>query len=100
MMLNIIKSSAPFTRSEDLYDIAATIHAGATKDQFHSMFENLLSDRFKMVVHRATKQMQGYELVVGRNGTKMKQGSGPVAANPTAAPSEPSAPIALDSEGF
>ena len=73
------------SRSEDLYDIAATIHAGATKDQFRSMLQNLLSGRFKMIVHRTTKQMQGYELVVGKNGTKMKQGSGPVAANPTAA---------------
>jgi uncharacterized protein (TIGR03435 family) len=88
------------SRGEDLYDVAATIQVGATKDQFRSMLQNLLSDRFKMVVRRSTKQMQGYELVVGKNGTKMKQGSGPVAANPIAAPSEPSAPIALDSEGF
>src|SRR5215469_2790652 len=35
------------SRSEDLYDIAATIHARATKDQFRSMLQNLLSDRFK-----------------------------------------------------
>lgn len=37
------------------------------------MLQKLLSNRFDMSLHRETKQMQAYELVVGKNGPKMKK---------------------------
>lgn len=54
------------------YDIAAKAPAGATKEQVNVMLQNLLADRFKLSVHRETKQLPLYELVVGKNGSKMR----------------------------
>ena len=34
--------------------------------------QNLLVERFKLAVHMEKKEMQVYELVVGKNGVKMK----------------------------
>jgi uncharacterized protein (TIGR03435 family) len=82
----------------DLYDIEAKLPGAATKDEFRMMLRNLLSRRFGMSLHRETRQMQSYELVVGKNGPKMKQ-SVPGPALPVAAAST-SSPTVLDSEGF
>jgi uncharacterized protein (TIGR03435 family) len=35
------------------------------------MIKNLLADRFRVAVHRETKQVPGYELVVGKDGPKV-----------------------------
>jgi uncharacterized protein (TIGR03435 family) len=37
------------------------------------MIQTLLVDRFKLVVHRETKQEQVYTLVVGKSGSKMQE---------------------------
>jgi uncharacterized protein (TIGR03435 family) len=54
------------------YDIVAKVPAGATKEQVTVMLQNLLADRFKLSVHRETKQLPLYELVVGNNGSNMR----------------------------
>ena len=54
------------------YDINAKIPAGSTKEQVRTMLQNLLADRFKLAYHLEKKDMQVYELVVGKNGVKMK----------------------------
>jgi uncharacterized protein (TIGR03435 family) len=67
-----------WTRTED-FDLQATIPAGTpkyTKEQLLSgnapqlqrMLQNLLADRFKLVLKREVKEMQGYNLVVGQQG--------------------------------
>src|ERR1700687_4134243 len=38
------------------FDIAATLPEGATKDQFQAMLRNLLETRFRMTLHRETKE--------------------------------------------
>jgi uncharacterized protein (TIGR03435 family) len=55
------------------YDITATIPADTTKEQFRAMLQNLLAERFKMTVHRETKELPMYSLVVAKGGPKMKQ---------------------------
>lgn len=57
------------------YDILAKIPAGTTKDQYGAMLMNLLAERFHMVLHRETRDYPGYELVVAKNGPRMKQSS-------------------------
>lgn len=52
------------------YDVTAKIPAGATKEQFRLMMRHLLVDRFDIAWHWETKQVQGYSLVVGKNGPK------------------------------
>jgi uncharacterized protein (TIGR03435 family) len=54
------------------YDIVAKVPAGATKEQVNVMLRNLLADRFKLSVHRETKQMPLYELVVGKSGSNLR----------------------------
>jgi uncharacterized protein (TIGR03435 family) len=57
------------------FDIAATVPAGTTKDQFATMLVNLLTERFHMVLHRETREFPAYDLVVAKNGPKLKASS-------------------------
>jgi uncharacterized protein (TIGR03435 family) len=54
------------------YDIVAKIPAGTSKEQFHLMLQNLLAERFRMTLHHESKQFQGFELTIGKNGSKLK----------------------------
>jgi uncharacterized protein (TIGR03435 family) len=64
------------------FEIQARIPEGApayTFDQFmrgdapglEKMLQSLLAERFKLVVHRETKQVAGYALVLGKGGSKL-----------------------------
>jgi uncharacterized protein (TIGR03435 family) len=54
------------------FDITARIPEGATRAQFQVMLRNLLVDRFRMAVHRETREVSIYALVVAKNGPKLK----------------------------
>lgn len=61
------------------FDVAARVPAGTTAEQFRTMLQNLLAERFRMRVHRETQVLSVYELTVAKNGPKMKpaaEGSG------------------------
>jgi uncharacterized protein (TIGR03435 family) len=64
-----LSSKTPLDR--DRYDLIATIPAGATKEQFRVMLQNLLADRFRMKVHKETRDFPAYELVVAKGGAKL-----------------------------
>jgi uncharacterized protein (TIGR03435 family) len=57
------------------YDIVAKAEGDSapTKDEFRQMLQVLLADRFKLKVHRETRQIPVYQLVVGKNGLKFKE---------------------------
>jgi uncharacterized protein (TIGR03435 family) len=58
----------------DLYDFEAKAEdPNAGPDQIRAMMQTLLVDRFKLAVHRETREEQVYTLVVGRNGSKMQE---------------------------
>lgn len=65
--------SIPGSLKDAIFEINAKVPAGATKEQFRLMLQNLLAERFKMTVHREKKEMQIYELVVVKGGPKMKE---------------------------
>ncbi len=65
--------SGPGWLGSEAYDIDATIAPGATKEQFNVMFQNLLAERFGLKVHHETRQFAGYELVIAKNGPKLKE---------------------------
>ena len=48
----------------DRFDITAQEPPGATAAQIRIMLQNLLATRFKMAVHRGTKEMSQYQLTV------------------------------------
>jgi uncharacterized protein (TIGR03435 family) len=70
------------------FDIIANLPEGATKEQVPQMLQALLAERFKLVVHRETKDQAVYALVVGR-GRLMIEESQPPAASPDGAAPNP-----------
>jgi len=89
--------SGPDWLHEVRFDFSAKIPAGATKETFRLMLQNLLAERFKMAVHREKKQMQVYELTVAKNGPKFKE------SVPKDAPNKDDGPpqkIKTDGDGF
>jgi len=55
------------------FNVIATVLPGTTKEQFQLMLQNLLADRFQLKLHRDTKEMAVYSLVVAKNGPKFKK---------------------------
>jgi uncharacterized protein (TIGR03435 family) len=69
------------------FDIVAKVPAGATKEQVKVMLQNLLAERFKLTLHRETKELPIYALVVGAKGPKLKDST--VTDMPPASDSQP-----------
>jgi uncharacterized protein (TIGR03435 family) len=53
------------------FDIVATIPLPATRDEVNLMLQNLLADRFRLKLHRSTRELPVYEMVVAKNGPKL-----------------------------
>lgn len=63
----------PAWSDSDQFDIVAkAASADATRDDIRGMLQTLLAERFKLVVHRETKQLPAYSLVLGKSGSKLK----------------------------
>ena len=65
--------SGPDWLGTEIYDIAATLPPGTTGDDVMLMIQNLLAERFKVTLHRDTKEFPVYALVVGKNGSKLQE---------------------------
>jgi uncharacterized protein (TIGR03435 family) len=65
--------SGPDWLGMERYDIAVTVPPGATKDQVNLMWQSLLAERFGVVLHQESKEFQVEELVIGKNGPKLKE---------------------------
>jgi uncharacterized protein (TIGR03435 family) len=87
--------SGPDWLASARYDITATIPANASKEQAGLMLQRLLAERFHLAAHHETRQLQGFELVVGPRGTKLK----PSSESSDTATSE-AVPPKTDSEGY
>jgi uncharacterized protein (TIGR03435 family) len=70
-------SGGPSWIGSDRYDIIAKAEGEGTltHDRAMQMLQTLLADRFQLKVHRETKETPVYELVVGKNGPKLKASS-------------------------
>jgi len=64
--------NGPAWLDSERYDIAVKIAPGATKEQVGVMWQNLLAERFGLKVHHESKEFQVSELVVGKDGAKLK----------------------------
>lgn len=77
------------------YDLVAKIPPGTSVQQMGVMLQNLLQERFHLVAHRETKEEAVYELVIGKNGSKLAE-----AAPADAASTAPFRPGTVDPDGF
>jgi len=55
------------------YNIVARVSAPASEEQLELMLQSLLADRFKLVLHHQSKELQVYVLSVGKNGPKLQE---------------------------
>jgi uncharacterized protein (TIGR03435 family) len=69
----IDRISGPDWLFDDVVSIAATVPTGTSVGDFKLMVQSLLAERFKLTVHRETKQVSGYALEVAKNGPKLKE---------------------------
>jgi uncharacterized protein (TIGR03435 family) len=65
--------SGPAWLSTERYNIIAKVPEGATKEQVNVMWQNLLAERFGVVLHHESKEFQVEELVVAKGGRNMKE---------------------------
>jgi uncharacterized protein (TIGR03435 family) len=65
--------SGPDWLNTERYDITAKAAGPADEDQIRLMMQTLLAERFKLALHRQTKELPAYVLLVGKNGPKFKE---------------------------
>jgi uncharacterized protein (TIGR03435 family) len=58
--------------SDQGFDIEAKVPDGTPKEALNAMLQSLLEERFGLKVHRDTQTRQGFALVVGKNGPRLK----------------------------
>jgi uncharacterized protein (TIGR03435 family) len=73
---------APDWISNERYDLIAKVPAGATKEQVGVMWQNLLKERFGMMLHHESREFQVDELTIAKGGLKMKATELPADAEP------------------
>src|SRR5678816_3084140 len=75
----------------DRFDIEGRVEGTPTQDQMLEMLRSLLADRFKLAVHRETRQMPAYALTLargdGRLGAELR--AVPPCTPPPASPAAP-----------
>jgi uncharacterized protein (TIGR03435 family) len=74
--------TGPDWMTTERFDILAKIPEGATKDQVPEMLQALLAERFKLAVHRESREHLVYALTAGKDGPNLKE------ADPDLGPSE------------
>jgi uncharacterized protein (TIGR03435 family) len=83
--------SGPAALDTERFDIVAKVPRDATKEQFRVMLQNLLAERFKLALHKETREAAVYALLVAKGGVKMKESA-------PDAPADPNAPKAADAQ--
>jgi bla regulator protein blaR1 len=69
-------SSKPGWADSERFDVAAKSDGNPrydfTKPELETMFRSVLADRFKLAIHRTTKEMPIYSLVLAKNGPRIQ----------------------------
>ncbi len=90
----------PDWMSAQRFNVQAKLPDGATREQVPEMLQALLAERFKLVVHRETKEHAVYALLAGKNGVKLKPAEPDAnAADTSSAPDAGSVKVSRDSKG-
>lgn len=67
----IYEISGPDWLNDVRFDIVAKAANPVPEEQLRLMLQSLLKERFRMEAHRESRQLSGYALLVGKNGTKL-----------------------------
>lgn len=94
--INRYQLSAPDWVQDLRFDVEAKLPRGATAEQFQLMMQNLLQERFAMRAHRETREMQGYELAIYKNGPRIRESTEPFPKDPGI----DGASMPVDGDGF
>jgi uncharacterized protein (TIGR03435 family) len=80
--------SGPGWLDSQRYAIVAKVPEGSTREQLLKMLQNLLAERFHLMLHHEMKDFPAYELVIAKGGSKLKQAveAAPAAASPNPPP--------------
>lgn len=62
----------PAWLDDQFYDLVAKLPTGASSDRVPVMLQALLTERFKLALHRDTKEQAVYFMVAGKNGPRLK----------------------------
>ncbi len=91
-------SGAPGWMDSEGYEISARAAGDASNEQMYPMLQALLRDRFQLKLHRETRNLPLYALVVAKGGLKLrnpKPGNCFAGAAGTEPPPVPGAPLVL-----
>ena len=64
--------SGPGWLDTERFEINAVMPPETTKEQFKVMLRNLLAERFTLTIHRETKELLTYALLVNKGGPKVE----------------------------
>jgi uncharacterized protein (TIGR03435 family) len=65
-----------------MFDVDGKLPDGAKREDLRPMLQELLQERLKMKMHRESREMSVYELVIANGGPKMKQVTEPATPPP------------------
>jgi uncharacterized protein (TIGR03435 family) len=81
--------TGPEWTNADRFDIEAKFPEGADKKDQRKMLQTLLKDRFKLAFHIEKRELEGYVLVAGKHGEKLRPSLPDPASPETATPLKP-----------
>jgi len=71
--VKLYQISGPDWMTTARFDVVAKLPEGAKADQVPEMLRTLLEERFHLALHNSSKEMPVYALVVGKEGSKLKE---------------------------
>lgn len=78
--VKVAEISGPSWMSDQLFDIDAKVPEDQSPALANEMLQTLLADRFGLKLHHETRDVPGYNLVVGKSGPKLTSSAGSDAA--------------------
>jgi uncharacterized protein (TIGR03435 family) len=63
----------PSWLDSDRFELEAVTETRADENQMRRMLQSLVAERFKLVIHRETREMPVYFLTVGKNGARLQE---------------------------
>jgi uncharacterized protein (TIGR03435 family) len=91
--------AGPDWLGQERFDLAATIPAGGSAAQLSAMLRALLAERFKMTMHRETKEIPVYALSVSKSGFRLQPSTAPAATPETVGEKPPAVNVTASGSG-